>query len=786
TQLRLWAAAIPFPGIPPLALTILPISSTIKAPQLVVHQLALLNGLIDRDYRFISNVADGAAVERDCQGQVAAKTIKISHLIRPPAHLLDEPSLTVPLYNLRGNVFINMQDAPHARKTGRNNIFSGARGLVLGDYPVYYKQLRNLAVAVEDPPLYERDVIHADKQDDRAALRVFSAATLQKLTENTEGSMGLIVFLFVIGELIDAYESRTMMHATRAKAALRARLFFTTWKLFLRKQGYSLGRNYISAAADAIYDMLIDGLLGIILIHRDHLSKSNVPLLPWKHESMGNERIFVALRDLFPDMSLAQVMFALPHIRESARGYSFSDTSDDKTICFVHLATFPSDDELTALYGEAIEENNTLWSLLNVNIYNLTVAPTVELTAAPINQSDNPDHLSEEEDEGAAIVDLCIRDELQEALVAVEDVVRLLRSEENEIDACAYAAAALVVDNLMSIDNLPQLDDPAQLELCRQDVARILKSAPKTVATLISGLQTSFGGSSKPPLVLIRQQNQTEDAHKGVRSFKAGAATSMVLPADQTSKKKAVEPTQKQILARRIQAVIRDANIRKATTGLNRKARTEQPEDGAVATNTQKTTAGNAANAAAAAEVRASEATKRRGNVFKDLRCKSDVSSAGIGPLTPLGENDFLFVIEAGTILLARVITLYSKGAGKGGKHDYVSSVDNVGRVSYAFVQTYAHRTGRMYQRLHSASAILNISQFAHLPAGSLLFRIPDQVHLKDSVVTVSSAMALKYKEFQSEQKGLVAGVTTLNTVQRCGKSNINVVDLEEENDVDS
>ncbi|KAJ7438683.1 hypothetical protein B0H11DRAFT_2358259 [Mycena galericulata] len=117
------------------------------------------------------------------------------------------------------------------------------------------------------------------------------------------------------------------------------------------------------------------------------------------------------------------------------------------------------------------------------------------------------------------------------------------------------------------------------------------------------------------------------------------------------------------------------------------------------------------------------------------------------------------------------------------GKHDYVDHVDSIGRVSYAFVQTYAHRTGRMFRR--SASATLTISRLAHLPAGSILYRIPDKVNSKDNVVEVSSEMALKYKKLLSEQKELVAGVTRLNTVQRHGKPNINVVDIEEEEDVD-
>ncbi|KAJ7234776.1 hypothetical protein B0H12DRAFT_983552, partial [Mycena haematopus] len=122
------------------------------------------------------------------------------------------------------------QDAPHARKTGRNNATSGARGLVLGDFTVFHKQLYDMAKTVPDPTLYDRDVIRSDKQDNNAANGVFSAATLQGLAEDVKENMGLIIFLFVIGELIDAYESRSMSHAERAKAAMWARLFFKTWK----------------------------------------------------------------------------------------------------------------------------------------------------------------------------------------------------------------------------------------------------------------------------------------------------------------------------------------------------------------------------------------------------------------------------------------------------------------------------------------------------------------------------------------------------------------------------
>ncbi|KAJ7465357.1 hypothetical protein B0H11DRAFT_2307986 [Mycena galericulata] len=251
TKLRLWVVQIPCPGVPPLAFAVLPIASNAKAPELTKHQLQIMDGLVEHKFRFISNVADGAAVERDCQARVATASQTTNFRISAPTNI-DQPDIVVPLYNYKGNIFINTQDAPHARKTGRNNMFSGARGLVLGDFVVHYKQLYNMAKNVPEPTLYERDVIRADKQDDNAAHRVFSAATLKGLADNVGENMGLIVLAFVIGELVDAYESRTMSHAERAKVVIRAGLFFSTWKLFLKKMDYSQSRYYISHAADKI------------------------------------------------------------------------------------------------------------------------------------------------------------------------------------------------------------------------------------------------------------------------------------------------------------------------------------------------------------------------------------------------------------------------------------------------------------------------------------------------------------------------------------------------------
>ncbi|KAJ7192601.1 hypothetical protein GGX14DRAFT_578036 [Mycena pura] len=758
--------------------------------------------------------------------------VNISYGAHPPETHPEESRISIPLYNLEGNMYVNAQDAPHARKTARNNIFSGARGLVLGDFVVHYKQLYDMAMTVPDPTLYERDVIRADRQDDNAAHRVFSAATLQGLADNVDDNMGIIVFLFVVGELVDAYESRIMSHACRAKVALRARLFLKTWKLFLQKLGYSIHRHYLPPGATKFFDFLIDGLLGLILIHRDHLPTSAIPLLPWKHESMANERVFAALRGIFPEMSLVQAILALPHLRATmsrakqalfskasykkvANGYTFSDAAEDAAIDFKKLAIFPTDVEFTAIYGEALEENDMLWSLLNVHIPTLTVAPVVETVRAPIDPSDNSDVHLTPDDSGtaatdAAIVDLSMKDELQEALrvTAVQNVTGLLKNEEEEIDACAYAAAALVVDGLSKIDDLPDLDDPAHLEQSRKDIARIIKMTPESVESFLHGLKSSFGGTTlssdvyEPPilsslldvtasdllpLVRLRESYQTEPARTGIRNYRPGSESLATIPGEGSaspSKESSSGPSDKQLMARRIQAVIRQAEARKVNTGLNRKARTEENE---VASPPIEKPSGNAANAAYAAQVRSTTALRRRRNVCQNLKCHSFVGEAGIGPLTPLAANNFIFLIDRNEILLGRVITIYSKAGGKAGAHAFIEEADTIGSVSFVLAQTYEHAAGRTFRRVHSTSVMVGVSRFAHLPSGSILFRVPDKVTQgKQNFVELSSATTLKFKELLTEKKELLWAATVLNTVQRRGADNVNIVDIEEDDDVDN
>ena len=136
-------------------------------------------------------------------------------------------------------------------------------------------------------------------------------------------------------------------------------------------------------------------------------------------------------------------------------------------------------------------------------------------------------------------------------------------------------------------------------------------------------------------------------------------------------------------------------------------------------------------------------------------------------------------------LIISIVLSIYSKGGGKAGRHDWVPQVPGIGKISYILAQTFEHSGGRSFRRIHRASSMLGVSRFAHLPSGSILVRIPDLVKLTPAMAEVSRTTAVLFKNLQDERSGLVQMVTTLNTVQKKGKGNINIMDVEEEGGVE-
>jgi hypothetical protein len=163
-------------------------------------------------------------------------------------------------------------------------------------------------------PLYARDIDRLDRQDDRAAARLFSASALDYAIDEFKDNIGLIVYLFVFGEMVDAYQNRSIPHIDRVKMLYRVSFFKKLWKTFLTESGYSEAQYFISREADDIIDIFVNGYMSTLYIFRDGLG-GKYPLLPWKIGSESNEHTFGFMRKGVPDFTMLDVLFLVPKAR---------------------------------------------------------------------------------------------------------------------------------------------------------------------------------------------------------------------------------------------------------------------------------------------------------------------------------------------------------------------------------------------------------------------------------------------------------------------------------------
>jgi len=468
TKLQLWVLQIPLPYVPPLVLAVVPLASSTSAAMLSNLEQALLHILLGSETSLciVSLGSDGSILERKARRALIQTGFaeSLSHAIPHPDTAQPEP-IKIPLMRIYGQYITSIQDPKHGRKTARNNLFAGSQLLALGNHIAHYGQVRYLA-SEKDTPLYWRDVDRLDRQDDRAAARLFSASFLEFCIgheKESYASVALPVYLFVLGELIDAYENCHIPHIDRVKMVLRMRFFKTIWKSFLERAGYPKLRYFISADADDIIDTLVDGLLGLIYIYRDHLDRS-YPLLPWMHGSEANEHVFGLLRSLVTDFTMLDVLHLVPklHVRlmaacrakkikidfqRTAAGYShtYFDAND---LPLGLLSEFPSDKEIACAAGAAFNEANALWDLLGYydsdtsnSEYTVHVPQPSAQGEDDHDEADNHDCDTEFADDSA--FENCDRRLLRNALDSSRQVSGLDSHAKACLDECTYAAACL-------------------------------------------------------------------------------------------------------------------------------------------------------------------------------------------------------------------------------------------------------------------------------------------------------------------------------------------------------
>ncbi|KAF4597015.1 hypothetical protein EYR40_007465 [Pleurotus pulmonarius] len=272
---------------------------------------------------------------------------------------------------------------------------------------------------------------------------------------------------------------------------LRAYFFKTIWKGFLADNGYPLTRHYLSQEADDILDILVNGLLALIIIHRDYLS-SPFPLLPWTHGSEANEHIFGLLRSMIPEFTVVDAIQVIPKLdirltaacsrkieisklRRGGAGYAHSHFDGSGTD-MAALSQFPLREVFMQVAGTAWIEANAIWEVLGYFRGSTPSLSRIPVVDPDLDIDDSLDESSVEDDSAEDTISdrQILEDALHAAsIVSAPDRPDLTEATEAILNECGLAAAALNIRDLASLDELPD-EDPKSLSTIQEALGPIL------------------------------------------------------------------------------------------------------------------------------------------------------------------------------------------------------------------------------------------------------------------------------------------------------------------------
>lgn len=427
-----------------------------------------MDGLLDQDIKVLSYFSDGTEVERVVQRDFAASAGHYVDINLPNPHDESQEGLhiRVPIY--RGVPIVMGQDSKHCLKTFRNNLFTGARLLTLGNHAAFYELIREMAFA-ENSPLFHRDVEKLDRQDDNAAARLFSAPALQYLADHYPDQLGVIVYLFVFGEVCDAYQNRHIPHEERIRIALRTHYFVCMWQKFIDDLPcYRQDRYCISRESVNILKYLVEALISLVVIHRDYYP--DIPLLLWLHSTEICEHVFGISRRDIKDFGLLDFHQMIPklnvqireaifnaHLTETnermkARASGYHHTySNLASLNIMALGHYPSDLVIHTINVQASDQADSLWALLGVSPMSLhdsaIQAPLPGITAFESADDDMDDSEFDHDD----IFDEDFDHEMEELqwLIHLSESNRhsLTTEQQERLECLTNAAVALSIED---------------------------------------------------------------------------------------------------------------------------------------------------------------------------------------------------------------------------------------------------------------------------------------------------------------------------------------------------
>ncbi|KAF6743414.1 hypothetical protein DFP72DRAFT_827887 [Ephemerocybe angulata] len=558
SKLRLWCLTLPLPKVTPIIVAALPISDALDHEDLFKLLRRVLDGLIDRGVRVVSYASDGTEVERKVQKELLKLGTPVDRVIKNPFPNRPDTRFHFTIY--RGQAICVIQDSKHALKTLRNNLFTGARLLTFGNSVAAYRRIREL---VDSPgsPLPKRDVEKVDRQDDNAACRLFSAGVLEYLIEHhKEDATGEIAYLFIFGELIDAFQNRSIPHAERIQMALRARYFLDTWTAYLEVSEHSKTQHHISREALDILDILIQGLLALVVIHRDYVD-GIAPLVPWLNSTEPCEHVFGSARRVVKDFTFLDFIYMIPKLRiklreavfyakasdPKARASGYNHTYfDNAGIDLIALGSFPSDSDIDAIADAAAQEADVVSSLVGMNaqqIFRIAALPKAtprpQLPSIPqwytLDDADSDASSIQTTDseyessvyEGEAI----LSQNIQNLVAKDAESPQVFRTEatNKKMEQLAIANVAVATDDAMRVYEFAETGDEQLTEIVAEeyqdvrDYRKTLVAASKVSKSATFETSRPFRPASIPfhkldfdIFVELRQTHQTRQAALGL------------------------------------------------------------------------------------------------------------------------------------------------------------------------------------------------------------------------------------------------------------------------------
>jgi hypothetical protein len=376
-QVRVWLLVIPIPGVPCRPVAIMPIRSQVARPELQEWHDKVEAHLASWDLHHISYNVNSVSIKRGLTHNLLNKAIDSGNVrtwtFKHPHPREPDIQFNVPVLK-NGKPRISGSDRKHAKKNARNAIHSGARFLAVGCYPVHLGQLIE---PLDCPrlPMLKTDVLGADKQDNRAPACLNSSATIWHIAANKPRWIGLATYLYIIGEIINAQQNCSILHAEHILMLARGQFFLEGWREYVVSHPlYTPQTHFLGPEIYDILQIFISLMISLILIHRQYYPE--IPLLPWIHSTKALEHFFGCARTTKANFTMAEFIanlcktillmhskicsgVAQPSASAHRAGYHHF-YQNTKGIDLSQLCTWPSDTEIRSLLMVAWQEAQAL------------------------------------------------------------------------------------------------------------------------------------------------------------------------------------------------------------------------------------------------------------------------------------------------------------------------------------------------------------------------------------------------------------------------------------------